>query len=248
MQDVGIALVLVAIAIVASRIERLELESELVIATVRALVQLLAIALVIKFVFSHAGLTGLLLVVMLGAAAFTSGRRLRGIPHATWVALGAIGIGAGIGFVILFGFNVFERDPRFIIPVTGMLIGNCMTAVSVAGARLRDELTDKTLEVEARLALGIRAREALRPYGRRGAITSLVPVIDATKNVGLILLPGAFVGMLLAGSSPLEAAQVQLIVLFMLIGAVSISAIATTYLVAREFIGDGERLVIPPAA
>jgi UDP-glucose/iron transport system permease protein len=127
-----------------------------------------------------------------------------------------------------------------------MLIGNSMTATSLAGNRLRDELADKTAEIEVRLALGVSASEALLPYRRRAVVTGLIPTIDATKNVGLIFLPGAFVGMVLAGESPADAARVQLIVLFMLLGAVAVAGMSATMLVARAFVAPGERL-LPPA-
>jgi putative ABC transport system permease protein len=125
-----------------------------------------------------------------------------------------------------------------------MLIGNATTA-SLAGSRLRDEIFDKQLEIESRLALGVKAADALNPYVRRSLRTGLIPIIDATKNAGLILIPGAFVGMILGGASPAAAARVQLIVLFMLLGAVAIAGMLVTVLVARAFLGPGERVVLP---
>ena len=245
---VAISLALVALAIGISLRNQLKLESDLVLATVRAIVQLSIVALVITFVFEHELLSAVVVAAMLAAAAVTSGRRLHGVPRSTRLALVAISSGALISIAVLFGTGVFDPEPRFVIPIAGMLIGNCMTAVSVAGVRVREELTDKTLEVEARLALGVRARDALRPYVRRAVTTSLIPVIDTTKTVGLIVLPGAFTGMLLGGASPAEAAKVQLIVLFMLLGAVSVSGMTTTMLVTRTFVGPGERMVIPSGA
>jgi putative ABC transport system permease protein len=120
-----------------------------------------------------------------------------------------------------------------------------MISVSLAGSRLRDELIDKAEEVEARLALGVRASDALKTYTRRAITNGMIPILDATKNVGLILVPGAFVGMLLGGASPADAARVQLVVLFMLLGAVAVSAVTITALVARAFIGSGERVLLP---
>ena len=245
MTDVLLALVLVALAVVLSRIQRLGLESELVVSVVRAMVQLGALTAVIHVVFDHLGLAGVFLVVMLAAAAFTSGRRLTGIPAAFWLAAMAIGVSALVAMSILFAAGVFPIEPQYLIPIGGMLIGNSMTAVSLAGARLRDEITDKTLEIESRLALGVPARAALRPYARRAAAASLIPTIDSTKNVGLIFLPGAFVGMVLAGASPTEAAEVQLVVLFMLLGAVSVAGMLITVLVARACTAPGEMLNVP---
>lgn len=248
MKDVGITLILVGIAIAVSLHRRLGQEKDLVIATVRAIVQLVAVASVIDLVFESVGLSGLVLLVMVVAAALTSAHRLKGVRKAPIVAGIAICVASGIAILILFGLDVFPMTPRYLVPISGMLIGNCMVAASLAGSRVRDDLTQKTLEIEARLALGVRAADALSPYVRTASSTSLIPTIDMTKNVGLIVLPGAFVGMILGGASPLQAAKVQLIVLFMLLGAVSVAGMLASLLVARTFLGPGERIVIPPDA
>ena len=51
--------------------------------------------------------------------------------------------------------------------------------------------------------------------------------------MGLVTLPGAFVGMLLGGASPLQAAAVQLLVLVGLLLVQSVAVLATLELVAR---------------
>ena len=245
MIDVAITLILVAIAVAVSLGLKLNLESELAIAVVRAIAQLIAVAAVIKLVFENPPYSALFIAVMLAAAAWTSARRLKGVPGAAWIAFASIAVASGIAMAILFGLRVFEIEPRYLVPVAGILIGNSMNAVSVAGKLLREEITSKTLEIETRLALGVRAREALGPHVRRSISTSLVPLIDSTKNVGIITLPGSFVGMVLAGASPQDAAQVQAIILFMLLGAVAVAAMLTAALVARAFVGPGERIVLP---
>ena len=245
MIDVALAMILVAVAACVSAGLRLQIEKELVIAVLRALVQLSLLALAVQAVFDDLGLSALLLIVMLAAASWTSRRRLKGVPRAMPLAAAAISAASGTALSVLFLTDVFPAQPRYVIPIAGMLIGNSMTATSLAGSRLRDELVDKALEVEARLALGVRATDALKTYVRRAITTALLPTIDATKNVGLILLPGAFVGMLLGGASPARAAEVQLIVLFMLTGAVAVASMTAAILVGRAFVGAGDRLVIP---
>jgi putative ABC transport system permease protein len=244
--DVFVSLSLVVVAIGVSRYLRLRLEGDLAVAAARAIVQLAVVAVAIDAVLSHLGWSGLFLVAMLAAAAWTSSRRLAGVPRAAFVALISIAVASSVSLLVLFGAGVFEFEPQFLVPIAGMLIGNSMTATSLAGNRLRDELVDKSAEIEVRLALGVSASEALLPYRRRAVVTGLIPTIDATKNVGLIFLPGAFVGMVLAGESPADAARVQLIVLFMLLGAVAVAGMAATILVARSFMAPGERL-LPPA-
>jgi putative ABC transport system permease protein len=245
MTGVAVALVLVLVAIAISRVAGLQLEKEIVVAALRTLVQLSLLAVIIAAVFESLAYSGLFLAGMLMAASWTSGRRLERVPNARWVAAASIGTAAAAGLAVLFGGRAFPLAPQWVIPIGGMLIGNAMTTASLAGSRLRDEIFDKTLEIEARLALGVRASEALSPYVRRSLRTGLIPIIDATKNAGLILIPGAFVGMILGGSSPADAAKVQLIVLFMLLGAVAIAGMLVSTLVARAFLGPGERLVLP---
>jgi putative ABC transport system permease protein len=245
MIDVAVALILVLVAFAVSRSRRLELEKELSVAVVRAIAQLVAVAAVIDVVLAHFGLAGVLLAAMLVIAGWTSARRMKGVPRAFVLAVTVIGFSSGVALLVLFVGGAFDFRPRFLVPIGGMLIGNTMATVSLAGARLRDEFVDKTSEIEARLALGVGARTALNPYARRATLNALIPLIDATKNAGVILLPGAFLGIILAGGSPGEAARVQLIVLFMLLGAVALAAIFITELVSRAFIGPGERVVVP---
>ena len=245
MREVATSLILVVIALAVSFRNRLGLEKDLLLATARALIQLVIVAALIDLVFQESPLATALIVLMAVIAAWTSGRRMVGVPRAFALALTSISLSSGIALAIMFGTQAFPFDPRYLIPIGGILIGNCMNATSLAGSRLRDEIVDKTLEVEARLALGVSVKEALKPYARRSATTGLIPIIDATKNVGIIVLPGAFVGMILAGATPREAAEIQLVVLFMLLGAVAIAGMTTTLLVARRFVGEGERIVLP---
>jgi UDP-glucose/iron transport system permease protein len=243
--DVAVALSLVAIAATVSWREQMGLERDLALATARALVQLTILSLIVQAVFESLDWSGLVVAGMLGAATWTSGGRLSGVPHRYGRAAIAIAAGTGVSLAVLFGAGVFAFEPQFIIPISGMLIGNAMTATSLAGTRLRDEIADKLTEVEARLALGVSIGEAMRVYTRRAAAMSLIPTIDATKNVGLVFIPGAFVGMILGGASPTEAAKVQLIVMFMLLGAISVTGIVASTLVGRAFMGPGDRVVLP---
>lgn len=243
MTKVLIALILVAFALWLSRRQKLGVEREIGIAVVRAVLQMLVVAAIIGFVFEQLAWSGVFLLVMLGVATWTSGGRMKGLPNRFQIAGIAIAVAAGVALVVLFGTGAFPVEPRYLIPIGGMLIGNSMNTVSLAAARMRDEVQSKRMEIEARLSLGVTGRYALRPYVRRAALNALVPMIDATKNVGLVTLPGAFVGMILGGASPREAAQVQLVVMFMLLGAVSISAGALMWLLTRHLVDRRERLV-----
>ena len=119
-----------------------------------------------------------------------------------------------------------------VIPVAGIIIGGAMTATSLAVRRIRDELTSRRGEVEAALALGLLPRDAVLLVARPVAGTALVPPLDQTRTVGLVTLPGAFVGVLLGGGSPLQAGAAQLLVLVGLLAAEMLAIWTVTELIA----------------
>jgi len=109
-----------------------------------------------------------------------------------------------------------------------------MTATTLAGRRLLDEADSGWDVVEGWIALGATPRQAVAEVGRTAAARALVPALDQTRTVGLVTLPGAFVGLLLGGASPLQAARVQLLVLVGLLAAETVAAVLTTQGLGRR--------------
>ncbi|NKI43176.1 ABC transporter permease [Streptomyces physcomitrii] len=205
---------------------------EMLFAGVRAAIQLAAVSLVIEWaVRSPWGLAAFLLV-MLTVAVRTAGHRITGN---TTGRLTLAPITAGVVPVVaaLLLCGLVPLKGLALIPVTGILIGGAMTVTVLAGRRALDELTARHGEVEAALALGLPDREARMEIARPAASDALLPGLDQTRTVGLVTLPGAFVGMLLAGASPLRAGAVQLFVLIALMAVQSVAVAVTVELVAR---------------
>ena len=119
-----------------------------------------------------------------------------------------------------------------VVPVVGILVGGAMTATTIAGKRSLDALRNRRGEYEAALSIGLDDRDAALLVARDDAALALVPGLDQTRTVGLVTLPGAFVGMLLGGASPLQAAAVQLLVLVGLLLVQSVAVLVTLELVA----------------
>jgi putative ABC transport system permease protein len=243
--QVIVAAALVVVAIACSRLGDLGLERELGVSALRAGVQLAAVGAIVTLVFEHAGLTAAFVAVMLGTASFTSGRRLRGVPDALWRAAAAIAAGAAIGIVPMLASGAFSTEPRELIPLAGILIGGAMVATSVTGRQIADHVGDELPAIETRLALGVPVREALSGTVRRAATTGLIPLLDQTKNVGLVTLPGTFVGLVLGGASPAEAARVQLTVLLALLAVEVVAALSAARLVVAGLTAPGERVRVP---
>jgi putative ABC transport system permease protein len=203
-------------------------------ATTRALVQLLVVGVVIGIIFRTPALAPAYLLVMITAAAWTSGRRLHRAPFAVRTAAVAIVSGAGTSAAVVIVSQALPFDARTMVPFAAQLIGGAMTATTLAGQRLLDDVSTGWDEVEGWLALGASSRQAVREPARRSAARALVPALDQTRNVGLVVLPGAFVGLLLGGATPLEAGRVQLLVLVGLIAAETVAAVSVTSLLSAR--------------
>ena len=246
MTQVIVAAALAALAIGLSRASRLGLERDLAVASLRAAVQLAAVGALITLVFEHSGLAAGFVAIMALAATLTAARRLRGVPQARARAGGAIALGAATGVAPMLLSGAFSTEPRELIPIAGILIGGAMAATSVTGRRLTEAIAEGIPAIEARLALGVTVRDALAPSVRSAAGTGLVPVIDQTTTVGLVALPGTFVGLVLGGASPADAARLQLVVLLALLAVEIVAALVIARLVVTGLTRPGERIA-PPA-
>jgi putative ABC transport system permease protein len=230
--------------------QRMQVESDVAVAAVRAFVQLTAIGYVIQLIFDSQRLVFVfaLIAAMVLFGAFTARRRARRVPGAFWPLLVALGLAgfATLGLVVALG--VFEPTARYLVPVGGMVIGNSMTAAAVALNRLGDDVAASEREIEATLALGATSTQAVRPIVRRSLRSGVIPLIDSTKTTGLIFFPGTMVGMLLAGAAPVDAVRLQLILLYVLLGSVAIAALVAVLLAQRAFFTPSHQLREPPRA
>lgn len=222
--------VLVAIAAAAGRWRGTHQSRDVLVVTCRAVVQLLAVGAVIGVIFTTPALAPVYLAMMLGAASFTSARRLGALRQSWPATLAAIVAGAGAATATIVATGAIGADTRTLVPLAAQLIGGSMTATTLAALRLSDDVRGNWEEVEGWLALGSRPRRAVLRLARLAAARALVPALDQTRNVGIVVLPGAFVGLLLGGATPLEAGRVQLLVLVGLLAAESVAAAVVTSL------------------
>ncbi|WP_257155971.1 ABC transporter permease [Streptomyces sp. Ru87] len=201
-------------------------------AGLRAAVQLAAVSYVIGWVVRAVPLLLGFLLLMYAVAVWTAGRRVTGNRTWWWAALP---IGAGVLPVVaaLLLTGLVPVRGIVLIPVTGILIGGALSATVLAGRRALDELASRHGEVEAGMALGLLDREARLEIARPAASDALLPGLDQTRTVGLVTLPGAFVGMLLGGASPVMAGAVQLFVLVALMAVQAVAVALVLELVAR---------------
>lgn len=241
------ALTLVFLAALISRWQSLDLEKQMLVAVLRAFIQLTLIGYALTYIFDMNNPLAIIgiMSIMITIAGYTSGKRAVGVPHARLVAWFSIAIGAGLTLGLLVGLGVFEFTAQQIIPISGMVIGNSMNVCSLVMRRIKEEINGRSLQIETALALGATRRQAADPYLKLALQSGMIPIIDSAKTVGLIQLPGAMTGMILAGASPLEAVQLQIIVMFMLIGAAAFTGLGATFLTYQQFFTKAHQLLLP---
>jgi putative ABC transport system permease protein len=240
------SLVLIGIAIGVSRWQRLGLEGSILLAVARASGQLLLVGLGLGLVLSDDApllWSWLWVIGIVVFAAATVQRRAPAIPGLFAVATIAEVITAVISLGVIFGLSIFPLEGRTLVPIAGMILGNALSAAVLAARRLVEEFTDKRDELEARLALGATAHDAARPYLRVVLRTAMTPQIESTKAVGLVFLPGAMTGLVLAGVDPLDAVMVQLALMLLILGGVATVATVIVLGASRRLFTSDERLV-----
>jgi putative ABC transport system permease protein len=242
---VAVSALLVLLAVAIATWQRLGISRDMMLAAVRALVQLVAVGAVLAWLFAHAGLAGALawVVAMVVVAANESRRRGHGLPRAYRSALLGIttGTAATLGVLVLGG--VISTSPQVLVPIGGMVVSGAMQAASLTLASLRRSAVENRPAVEAALSLGLPARQAFAGEMRTAVRTALIPTIDSTRVVGLISLPGTMTGLIIAGVDPLQAIRYQIVVMYMLLAAWAVSALVTARAAQGAMFDEAERLV-----
>jgi putative ABC transport system permease protein len=232
----GVAMaVLMVFAAGASRVGAIGLERAIVGSSLRAVLQLAAVSLILAAVLRVGWLTVAFIAVMYVAASLTAARRVTRGASAGWVAAPILAGTLPVLTALLLS-GVLPSDALAVIPVSGILIGGAMTATTLAGRRALDDLAVRRGEVEAALSIGLLARDAALEICRPAAANAMIPILDQTRTVGLVTLPGAFVGMLLGGASPVESGAVQLFVLVALLAVETVAVVLVAEAVARGLI------------
>lgn len=202
------------------------------LAILRGAAQLAAVSLILGVVITTGAWVAVALGVMFLVATVTATLRLGW----SWIHLGMVASSMAAGIilclVIVFGTGSIDFTARYALAIGGIVIGNSMTIAALAGHRFNETVIDRWDLVEGWLALGATPRQATRDIARSAASSALIPSIDQTKTTGLVTLPGAFVGAIFGGLSPLEAGRFQIVVLASIIAAGSVTAVMLVYMLA----------------
>ena len=245
------ALMLMVAAIALVRWQHLGLEWTLLNATLRTVVQLLAVGygLAVVFAWGNPFSVVAVLIVMGAIATVVARNRIsKRLTRLLPILAGALLTSTVLTMVYTTGVVLRPEvwyEPRYLIPLTGIVLGNAMNAAAIAGDRLVGDLQRHQVDIETHLSLGATPAQAIATYRTEAIKAALIPTVNAMMVVGIVTLPGIITGQLLSGADPLNAALYQMLIMFMLAFSNLLTAILITIGIQRLFFIAAAQLVMP---
>ncbi len=245
-KEVTIAISLMVLAIILARWQRAGTEKEMAIGTVRSFIQLVAVGYALEFIFGLENIFAILgaLIVMMLVGSYTASKRAVHIQNGFLLSFIAIFMGSLVTLGVMISLGIIKAKAQYMIPLGGMIIGNSMNCSALVMERLYSDISSNKLAIETSLSLGKSWQDATRMYFRQAIKAGMMHMLNFFKTVGLVALPGAMTGMILAGASPLKAVLIQIIVGYMLTAAVTVAGIVAAKLSIRQMFTKQHQLRI----
>lgn len=239
--------IVVLLAIV--KYQGIKRETEILIATIRMTLQLILVAWLLTYMFDYSNpwFTLLFLAAMLMFAVHNVFRRvkLELLPATKKVVAIALLSGTLIS-ILYFTFVVIRFqpwfDPRYFIPIAGMIIGNSMTGVSLGVSRMAESFHERRAVIESSLMLGATPHAASKNTINSAFDAAIMPSINSMVGMGIVFLPGMMTGQILSGIDPLTAVEYQIAIMLGVVGSVSLSVIIFVKLGYKTFFNKRNQL------
>lgn len=239
--DLLLSLSFIFLAIGLAFWQKIDINKDIAIGTVRTFVQLLAVGYALEWLFDpqNKWMIAPVLLVMMAFASWEGTKRPEfHIPKLYGILFVSILVSAGVVLAITIAF-IIPVTPwwkqQYFIPLAGILIGNALNGSALTADRLSSEIRQRRLEIESALALGASTSEAVSRSLRASVRAAMIPSINSLMTVGIVHLPGIMVGQILAGIPPIQAIRYQIVIMYMLISTKAIGSIVTGMFVYRQF-------------
>lgn len=240
----SLTLLFVLLPLLLSKSLHLGLERDITIATVRSTVQLLAVGYILTFVFEAKSNIYIILMVALMIVVATLNARKKGlwVRGITWkIALAIVTVEVFTQAVLL-GFHIVPATAQYIIPISGMMIGNTMVIAILFLNRFKAEIDAREDEIELILSLGGTPKQAIHRQLIDAIKASMIPTIESQKTIGLVQLPGMMSGQIIGGADPIQAVQFQLLIIFALLTCAALSSVIVGFTSYRTLFNERMQL------
>lgn len=237
--------IFIIIPIVISKSFNLGLEKDTLIAAIRSFIQLLIVGYILQFIFDQESHIFIILMVMLIIGAATQNARKKGleIPGITWKLLLAFVAIEVITQGILLGFKITPPTAQYIIPISGMIVGNAMVLSILFLNRFMSEVKQNENVIELVLCLGGTPKQAIHKQLITSIQSSVIPTIEQQKTIGLVQLPGMMSGQIIGGADPIEAVLFQILIVFMLLTSATMTSVILGFLSYPTLFNKKQQLI-----
>ncbi|MBN1592470.1 MAG: iron export ABC transporter permease subunit FetB [Candidatus Coatesbacteria bacterium] len=245
-QQIITALLLVGVAVALSYKQKLGLEKSFLIGAARVFVQLMVVGSVLTIVFDLKSpeLILFMLTVMVAVGAWTCSRSAPEVPHALVISFIAMSVATLLSVGLLLILSIIPTEPRTLIPLAGIAIGNGASIGTLTFGRVTDEIQANKARIEAALCLGATSSQAMQKHLQLSMKRTLAPTLVSLKLVGIVHLPGAMTGMIIAGAPVFKAVFIQVVVFYLLLCQATVVSTIVSHLTARRFFSRDHRLLV----
>lgn len=249
--DVGIAALLILMAITLAYLMRLGIAKSLIFASLRTLVQLSTIGFLLVYIFAsnHWYLVLLILALMTLIAAITAKKRIeqpyKGLDKDILIAVATpTTLVTALTILLILQIKPWYT-PQYIIPILGLILGNSLTAISLCSNQLINALHNEQATIEMMQSVGASNWEASHPLIKNAISNGMMPTINSMMVVGLVSLPGMMTGQILAGADPSQAAKYQIMTMFIICASSALGCMISSWLIVSNFF-DNWGCFVPP--
>lgn len=242
----GLTALLLVIPIIISYKEGLHIIKDLIVATVRAVVQLIILGFLLHYIFKINDKWLLVLcvfVIIVNASWNTISRSSPVMHHVFLISFVAIFVGTALPLAGTIATGAIQFTANEVIPIGGMLANNGLIAINLAYQNLDRAFVQDGTNIESKLSLAATPKLASKGAIRESIRLAIVPTIDSVKTYGLVSIPGMMTGLIIGGVPPLQAIKFQLLVVFIHTTATIMSALIATYLSYGQFFNARHQLV-----
>lgn len=242
----GLTALLLVIPIIISYKEGLHIIKDLIVATLRAVVQLIILGFLLHYIFKINDKWLLVLcvfVIIVNASWNTISRSSPVMHHVFLISFVAIFVGTALPLAGTIATGAIQFTANEVIPIGGMLANNGLIAINLAYQNLDRAFVQDGTNIESKLSLAATPKLASKGAIRESIRLAIVPTIDSVKTYGLVSIPGMMTGLIIGGVPPLQAIKFQLLVVFIHTTATIMSALIATYLSYGQFFNARHRLV-----
>ncbi len=244
----AIAMVLLVALLIVSRWQGLALGNRLIVGTIRGTIQIILMGLILVYIFQLSNLIiifGVLTFMGLFAAHTVRGNLAR-IPGVFRASLPGILLGALSVMAVSTLLQIVEPIGEFIIPMGGMVTGNCMTITALLVDRMWSNAQKQRGLLETALALGASAYQATELSIREAIESGLLPNLNRYASLGIVSIPGLMSGMIIGGLNPVAASFYQVMVFIMIFLASVICGIIVSRIFLKQMFNERLQLLVPP--